>query len=214
MRCRETEAKRLSESRLLILGTHNRKKGGELRELLSPYGFELRTLADYSDAIEVNETGKTFAENAILKASEQARHLGCWVLGEDSGLMVDALNGSPGIYSARFSGPCATDKSNNQLLLERLSDTPTHARGAHYVCHVALADPSGIVRAQCEEYCYGRIAARELGQRGFGYDPLFEITEYHQTFGQLGGSVKTVLSHRSRALRSLIPQLVARTGAE
>lgn len=205
----ELEANAVSEGRLLVLGTHNRKKGLELRELLSPHGFELRTLADYAEPIEVEETGQTFAENAILKATQQARHLGCWVLGEDSGLMVDALDGAPGIYSARFSGPEANDASNNQLLLDRLAAISDKHRGAHYVCHVALSDPTGEVKAQWEEYCRGRIIFHERGLGGFGYDPLFEIPEYHQTFAELGGTVKAVLSHRSRALRAIVPRLMA-----
>src|SRR5262245_36553000 len=102
---------------LLVLGTNNRKKCGELVDLLAPFGFELRSLADFPQAITVEETGTTFAENAALKATQQAVHLKAWVLGEDSGLAVDALRGDPGVYSARFSGPEATDESNNALLL-------------------------------------------------------------------------------------------------
>ncbi len=112
----------------LVLGTHNRKKGLELAELLQPYGFEIVTLADLPNSIEVEETGDTFTANAALKACEQAKHLNRWVLGEDSGLAVDALKGGPGVYSARFSGPAATDESNNQLLLEKLANTPLEKR--------------------------------------------------------------------------------------
>src|SRR5688572_18231407 len=103
--------------RTLVLGSHNRKKLGELARLLQPHGFVLRTLADFPQALEVEESGTTFAENARLKATVQARHLGEWVLGEDSGLSVDALGGAPGVYSARYSGPEATDEGNNDLLL-------------------------------------------------------------------------------------------------
>ncbi len=194
---------------LLVLGTHNRKKGRELFELLAPHGFELKTLADFPAAIEVVEDGQSFSENACLKASQQARHLGHWVVGEDSGIVVDALDGQPGIYSARFSGENATDESNNQYLLQRLGDTPIVKRTAHYVCHVALATPQGEVVAQCEETCHGRIRFEESGSAGFGYDPLFEIVEYHRTFGELGDVVKSALSHRSRALRRFVPQIVS-----
>lgn len=199
----------MSDDRILVLGTHNKKKGLELAELLAPYGFELRTLADVADAIEVEETGTTFAENAALKATVQAKHLGCWVLGEDSGLAVDALDGGPGVYSARFSGPHATDETNNTKLLLELGDLPLERRTAHYVCHAVLSDPQGAIRAESEDYCRGRILFERSGSGGFGYDPLFEIPEYHRTFGELGSSVKTVLSHRSRALRTIIPQIVA-----
>lgn len=193
---------------LLILGTHNRKKRGELAELLTPFGFELRMLDDYGAALEVEETGSTFAENAALKATQQARHLGAWVLGEDSGLVVDALGGEPGVYSARFSGPRATDASNNQLLLERLAAVPLEKRAAHYVCHATLANPRGEVMAEANGACHGRIRFAAAGNGGFGYDPLFEIVEYHRTFGELGPAVKAALSHRARAIRALVPRML------
>ncbi|HTQ38248.1 MAG TPA: RdgB/HAM1 family non-canonical purine NTP pyrophosphatase [Pirellulales bacterium] len=192
----------------LVLGTHNRKKGLELAELLQPWGFQLLTLADLPAAIEVAETGETFAANAALKACGQAAHLKCWVLGEDSGLAVDALAGAPGVYSARFSGPGATDESNNRLLLEKLGKTPLEKRTAHYVCHATLADPAGTIQAQADGYCHGRIRFEPVGTGGFGYDPLFEIVEYHRTFGELGPAVKAALSHRARAIRQLIPAML------
>ena len=192
---------------VLVLGTRNRKKGLELQDLLGPHGFTLRTLADLPESIEVDETGVDFAENAALKAVQQAQHLRQWVLGEDSGLCVDALGGRPGIYSARYSGPQATDETNNALLLRELADVPADRRTAHYVCHAVLADPQGQIRARSESTCAGRILAGPRGAAGFGYDPLFELPEYHQTFAELGETVKAVLSHRARALRMLIPQL-------
>jgi XTP/dITP diphosphohydrolase len=192
----------------LILGTRNRKKGEELLELLAPWGFRLITLADVPDSIEVEETGETFAANAALKACEQARHLKRWVLGEDSGLAVDVLKGAPGVYSARFSGPNATDERNNQLLLEKLGDSPLGKRTAHYVCHATLSDPDGKIRTESEGYCSGRIRHERAGSGGFGYDPLFEIVEYHRTFGELGPAVKAALSHRARAIRELIPAML------
>jgi XTP/dITP diphosphohydrolase len=199
-------------TRTLVLGTRNRKKLGELFELLAPLGIELKTLPEFPASIEVAETGDSFAANAALKATLQARHLGQWVLGEDSGLAVDALGGAPGIYSARFSGPDATDERNNRLLLKKLKDTPLEKRTAHYVCSAALSDPSGNVRATSEGLCRGRILFEEAGSGGFGYDPLFEVVECHRTFGELPPSVKAVLSHRSRAMRELaekITRLVA-----
>lgn len=203
----------LAEPRVLVLGTHNRKKGLELQALLGPYGFDLRTLADFPEAIEVVEDGETFGDNAALKATQQAVHLGQWVLGEDSGLAVDALEGRPGVYSARFSGEGADDESNNRYLLEQLSEVPLEKRTAHYVCHVTLSDPRGKVRAECEAYCRGRIQKTPTGSAGFGYDPLFQIVEYHHTFGELGESVKSVLSHRSRAMRRLLPSLLELAGS-
>jgi XTP/dITP diphosphohydrolase len=201
--------------RILVLGSRNRKKLGELAQLLQPHGFTLRTLADYPQAIEVEESGTTFAENARLKATVQARHLGEWVLGEDSGLSVDALGGAPGVYSARFSGAGATDEKNNDLLLEKLAKVPQEKRTAHYTCYAALSDPSGNVCAESEGHCCGRILSERAGSGGFGYDPLFEIVELHRTFGELSPAVKAAISHRSRAIRQLVPLLVrlAQTGA-
>ena len=198
-----------SISGTLVLGTNNRKKCLELVELLAPLGLELKTLADFPQAITVEETGDTFAANARLKAAEQAVHLNKWVLGEDSGLAVDALDGRPGIYSARYAGPQATDEANNQLLLAELAGTPLQRRTAHYVCHVAVSDSAGTIVARSEAYCRGRIRLEPAGSAGFGYDPLFEIVEYHRTFAQLGQAVKRVLSHRARAVRQLVDMLAA-----
>lgn len=195
-------------SRLLVLGSRNRKKLAELAELLEPHGLVLKTLADFPAAVEVEETGETFATNATLKATAQARHLKQWVLGEDSGLSVDALGGQPGVRSARFSDPGATDDRNNALLLEKLRSVPLERRGAYYTCHAVLSDPQGIVRAESEGTCRGRILNEPAGSGGFGYDPLFEVIEYHRTFGELAPAVKRVLSHRSRAIRALVPQIV------
>jgi XTP/dITP diphosphohydrolase len=195
-------------SRVLVLGTRNRKKLGELVELLAPHGFTLLTLADFPAAIEVEESGDSFAANAALKATVQAKHLDQWVLGEDSGLAVDALGGAPGIYSARFSGDGASDEKNNDLLLEKLHDVPLERRTAHYVCAAALSDPTGHVQATSRGICRGLILMQPAGSGGFGYDPLFEIVECHRTFGELTPAVKAVLSHRSRAMRELVPQLV------
>ena len=211
----------------LVIGTHNRKKGAELADLLAPWGFMVVTLDDVPNAIEVVEDGDTFAANARLKASQQARHLGRWVLADDSGLAVDALGGAPGVYSARFaelarglgenaesefrrnSATCGVDEANNRLLLERLAGITLEKRTSHYVCHVAVADPSGEIRAESQDVCRGRILVEPAGTNGFGYDPLFEIVEYHRTFGELGPHVKRALSHRSRAMRAILPKLLA-----
>jgi XTP/dITP diphosphohydrolase len=192
----------------LVLGTRNVKKRAELQELLAPHGFRLETLDDYPQSVEVEETGTTFAENAALKATQQALALQQWVLGEDSGLCVDALDGRPGVFSARFAGPQATDQQNNQKLLEQLQGVPDPRRGAKYVCHMALADPRGELRISCQGSCRGRIAQAPAGEHGFGYDPLFYLPEYHRTFGQLGPAAKAALSHRSRANQRFVPLLL------
>jgi len=192
----------------LVLGTTNAGKLRELEDLLAPTGIPCRSLAGEPRAVEVEETGGSFADNAALKAAAQARALGAWVLAEDSGLVVDALGGAPGIYSARFSGAGATDAANNALLLERLAAHRGAARSAHYACHAALADPSGAIVATAAGTCGGLIATAPSGTGGFGYDPLFVVPEYHRTFAGLPPVVKAVISHRARALRAMLPALV------
>jgi len=193
--------------RRLVLATRNRKKRQELEVLLALPELELVTLDAFADALEVDETGNSFAANARLKATQQARQLGEWTLGEDSGLSVDALGGAPGVYSARFAGPEATDEENNRLLLERLAGVPLAERTARYTCHAVIADPTGAVRAEAVGTCCGRIRTVPAGSGGFGYDPLFEIVEYHRTFGELAPAVKRAISHRARAIRQLKPLL-------
>ena len=198
----------MSAPRVLVLGTANRKKGLELAELLAPLGLDVRTLADFPTALSPVESGDTFAANAAIKAIEQAKHLQQWVLADDSGLAVDALGGAPGVYSARYAGPQASDEDNNRHLLAQLVGVPLERRTAHYVCHVTLAGPDGAIRAEAEDYCHGRILDVEYGSGGFGYDPMFEIIEYHRTFGQLSPAVKACLSHRARAMRKILPDLI------
>jgi XTP/dITP diphosphohydrolase len=198
----------LGESPAIVLATHNAKKRAELRALLEPHGIAVQSLDEFPSVPEVVEDGATFAENAAKKATTIARQLGRWTIGEDSGLEVDALDGRPGVYSARYSGPGATDLSNNERLMTELTAVPPERRGARYVCHVAVADPSGAIQLQVEDYCRGRITSEARGTGGFGYDPYFLIREYHRTFGELGPVVKQQLSHRGRALRRLLPRLV------
>lgn len=184
----------------LILGTHNQKKCSELRALLEPLGIELRSLAEVTEPIEVEETGDDFITNARLKATEQAQHLGEWTIGEDSGLCVPYLKGAPGVYSARYSGADATDESNNQKLLAELADASGRKRRAYYICTIVLSTPTGVPVLEAEGRCWGTIISEYRGSGGFGYDPLFEIPEYHRTFAELGTCVKSVLSHRAKAL--------------
>jgi XTP/dITP diphosphohydrolase len=195
---------------VLVLGTRNAKKRRELEYLLAPYPqIQLKTLDDFPSSIEVEETGDTFAANAALKATEQAKVIGQFVVGEDSGLSVAAMDGRPGIYSARYSGPDATDESNRKKLIEELAGVPADQRSAWYTCHMTLSDPDGNILIDCEAECHGRILDAERGAAGFGYDPLFEIPEYSLTFAELGDEFKSVLSHRARANRIFIPMLLS-----
>jgi XTP/dITP diphosphohydrolase len=203
---------------MLVLGTTNHGKLRELLELLEPHGIGCTCLAGFAAAVDVDETGATFAENAELKAISQAVALGRWVLAEDSGLVVPALGGAPGVLSARFSGPAeaadreTVDRRNSALLLERLAGHRGRERSAHYACHAALADPGGRVVAVAAGACHGRIAESPAGSGGFGYDPLFIVSEYHRTFGELPPAVKSVISHRARAMRAMLPLIVQALG--
>jgi XTP/dITP diphosphohydrolase len=197
----------LAQTKKLFLGTNNRKKIIELVHLLEPRGFEITVPADFADTYDVDETGTTFSENARLKASSQAKHRGLWSIGEDSGLCVPALDGRPGIYSARFSGANANDQSNNSLLLKEMIALPAESRRAYYVSTIALSDPDGRIHIETQGECWGCILMEPRGAGGFGYDPLFEIAEYHQTFAEMGLGVKRAISHRARALRAFLARL-------
>ena len=188
----------------IVLGTRNLKKRVELEYLLAPYHVAFQTLHDFPHALEVEEDGDSFAANAAKKAIAQAMHLNAWVLGEDSGLAVDALAGAPGVFSARYASAHGDDEANNAKLLKELEGVPAEARTAHYVCHATLADPLGRIVIDCEGICRGRIRRAPSGIAGFGYDPLFEIPEYHKTFGELGPATKAALSHRARAIRDFL----------
>lgn len=192
---------------LLVLGTCNRKKREEIVEILGDLELEFGDLTAWPDLAEVEETGTTFEENARIKAAAVAKGTGHWALGEDSGLVVPALGGAPGVYSARYAGKQGDDAANNAKLLAELDKFPQDRRAAYYVCTAALADPKGEIKAVAEGRCHGVIIREPRGTGGFGYDPLFEIVEYHQTFGELSARVKHALSHRGRTLRKLCPVL-------
>src|SRR5947209_3544242 len=192
---------------VLVLGTRNAKKRQEIEEILGNGDIELRDLLRYPDVPEVIEDASTFEGNARKKASEVARALQEWVLGEDSGLVVPALNGRPGVHSARYAGKQGDDEANNDKLLAELRPLPEDRRKAYYICTAALADPRGEVQAVVEGRCHGVIVLERRGGGGFGYDPLFLIPEYHQTFGELSPRVKHALSHRGRAMGRLHPVL-------
>jgi XTP/dITP diphosphohydrolase len=189
----------------LVLASRNKKKLGELVELLGDLPLELVDLSGYPQAPEVDETADTFAGNAELKAVQVAQSLGEWTIGEDSGLVVPGLGGRPGVYSARFAGTHGDDAANNALLLKELAGKTGDERAAYYVSTLCLCDPAGAVKATAEGRCHGRIIELPRGDGGFGYDPLFLIPEWHRTFGELSATVKHALSHRGRAVGQLRP---------
>lgn len=183
----------------LIVATKNKKKLQEIKDILKGLKLEISSLADYPRVPRIIENGKTFKENAVKKAIKIAAAMGALALGEDSGLCVDALGNAPGVYSARFSGKAKSDAQNNLKVLKLLQGLPLSKRKAHYVCAVALADKHGLIGV-VEGKCFGRIAFEQKGSHGFGYDPLFLISKYNKTFGQLGEAIKHKMSHRFRAL--------------
>jgi XTP/dITP diphosphohydrolase len=191
----------------LVIGSRNQTKLHELQDLLGDLPVELVDLSPWPDVPDVDETGQTFEENARLKAAGYARAVGEWVLAEDSGLVVPALKGRPGVYSARYAGTHGDDAANNRKLLAELAPLPEDRRAAYYVCVAALASPAGDITAVAEGRCHGVIVNEECGTGGFGYDPLFEIPEYRQTFGELSLRVKQALSHRARAVVQLRPEI-------
>ncbi|MDO4586398.1 MAG: non-canonical purine NTP pyrophosphatase [Planctomycetia bacterium] len=191
----------------IVLGSGNRHKGIEMTDLLASTGIVMKTLADFPKVLEIQEDGSTFMENARKKAVGYAQQLNEWIIAEDSGLSVPILNGEPGIYSSRYSDPGATDERNNLLLIEKLQNFPIEKRTAFYSCAMVLVDPSGNICFETEGRCFGRILLKPSGTNGFGYDPLFEIVEYHKTFGEIDPLIKRSISHRARATRQMIPIL-------
>jgi len=184
----------------LVVATSNRKKLKEIEEIWSGLGLEITSLADHPGMPKIIENGRTFKENAAKKAVKIAKATGKLTMGEDSGLCVDALDGGPGIYSARFAGKAKDDRKNNRKLLRLLGNLPLKKRRAEYVSAVALADDKGLVGV-VEGKCPGLIGFEEMGHSGFGYDPLFIIPKYGRTFAELGEAVKHTISHRFRALK-------------
>lgn len=193
----------------LVLGTHNAKKLREIKSLLCGLEVDVTSLDQYPSALTVEETGETFEENARLKATQQATHLNQWVLAEDSGISVPSLGGQPGVYSARYAGPEATDEQNNQKLVNEIQALPQDKRQAFYTCQLCLADPQGTVVFETNATFHGLITEHPQGEHGFGYDPLFLVPEYHKTVAQLGPTTKSAISHRAKAMRRFRKWLVA-----
>lgn len=182
----------------LLLASTNLKKRKELEFLVKDLPFQVHILSDY-EVQEVAETGQSFKENAILKAEGYARQTGLLTLGEDSGLCCDALEGAPGIYSARFAGEGKSDADNNSKLLKLLEKVPDNCRGAHYVSAVAIADPSRLI-GTVEGTVHGFISPELRGNGGFGYDPLFFYPPFGKTFGEVEAEMKHQVSHRAKSL--------------
>lgn len=184
---------------VLVVATGNPGKLKEMEAYLAGLGWEL-TLKP--ESLEVEETGDTFAENACLKASQIAEATGEWAIADDSGLEVDALDGAPGVFSARYG---KTDSERIERLLNALGNDLN--REARFVCVIAIARPDGEIALQAEGICPGRILHTPRGTGGFGYDPIFYVPEQNQTFAEMPATVKHRISHRGRAFQALLPQI-------
>lgn len=184
----------------LLIATNNQGKARELAALLGNSTWECTTPAEEGITLDPEETGKTFEENAVIKARGFARASGLITLADDSGLEVEALNGAPGIHSARYAGPDATDAQRNDYLLARLSGVPREKRQARFRCVIAIAFPDERL-VLCKGECTGLIAFEPRGENGFGYDPIFYLPELGKTMAELTPEEKSRVSHRGRAIR-------------
>ena len=196
----------------LLLATNNAGKVKEYRSLLQGIQFELVTPQEMGISMDVQETGTTYEENARLKACRLARESGLPTLADDSGIEVDALDGAPGVMSARYAGENASDVERLNYLLAKLKDVPQEKRTARFYCVIALAQPEGQVEL-CDGECKGIITLEPCGNNGFGYDPVFYFPKYGKTMAELPLEIKNQISHRSRAVQKarLILRKMAKT---
>lgn len=188
----------------LVIATKNAGKAREYQEMLAPYGIEVKTLADFTIPISINENGTSFEENATIKATTAMQALHLPVMADDSGLMVDALGGAPGIHSARYAGD-HDDAANNRKLLKELAGVPDEKRTAHFHTTIVAVKPNG-ARLVVNGQVGGHILHQLTGENGFGYDPLFYVDELHQAMAELTPDQKNQVSHRGRALRKFMAQ--------
>jgi len=198
---------------VIVVATHNAKKAAELHRVLAAAGVnaEVKGLDEFPSYPEPVESERTFEGNALIKAKAAVAATGCIAVADDSGLEVDLLNRMPGVRSARWSGPEATDESNLQLLLAQLADTTDDQRTARFVCAMAMVTPEGaqhLVRGVMN----GRIILTPCGENGFGYDPIFIADGYTKTNGELAPEVKDAISHRGQAVRKVVPLLKKHLG--
>ena len=186
----------------IIIATKNKGKAKEFEQLFGPKGIQVRTLLDFPALDDVEETGATFAENAALKAETISREIGKMVIADDSGLVVDALGGSPGIFSARYAGEAKSDDANIDKVLEELADIPVEERTARFCCALAVAIPN----RKTETFfgtCEGVILRERRGTNGFGYDPIFFVKEKKKSMAELSSEEKNLISHRANAIKEL-----------
>lgn len=189
-------------NKTIIIATKNKGKAKEFKELFNAYGYQIKTLLDFPEIEDVPETGETFAENAFQKAEAISKELHTIVLADDSGLEVDALDGQPGIYSARFAGEHGNDAKNNEKLLAELEGLADEKRTANFHCSLVMVGPNK-EPLHVEGEVHGQILEEGRGEHGFGYDPLFYLAEKDQTMAELPSEEKNKISHRARAIEKL-----------
>lgn len=186
----------------ILIATKNKGKAKDFESIFGPLGYIVKTLDDVASHLDVEETGSTFEENAILKAEALANELNTIVIADDSGLEVDALNGEPGIYSARYAGEAKSDDANMDKLLANLEGVPAEDRTARFVCAIALAQP-GKETVTYRGTCEGVIAKERRGEYGFGYDPIFFVPAQNKMMAELTPEQKSAISHRGAAIQKL-----------
>jgi XTP/dITP diphosphohydrolase len=188
----------------IVVATKNLGKVKELRGLLADLPLQLKSLNEFPNIFEAEETGSNFVENAVIKAQSYALQTGFWSLADDSGLEVKALGNAPGVFSARYAGENATDQERIKKLLHELSRTQDQKRVARFVCAMAISDEKGEIKFSTEGVCKGKIALNPIGTNGFGYDPIFVPEGFNQTFGELSDEIKQKISHRAKAAENII----------
>ncbi len=189
-----------------IVATGNSGKIAEIKRILKDLPFKVVTMSDAGFEGDIEETGSTFEENALIKAEAVHSRTGGYVMADDSGLMVDYLNGMPGVFSSRFAGETADDNERNRRILELMEGVPFSSRNAKFVCAIAVVNPDGshfIVKDICEGY----IGTEKKGSNGFGYDPVFYMPEYGKTTAEMSPDEKNAVSHRGKALKKMIFEL-------
>ena len=193
----------------LVIASRNVHKIREFRAMLKSLpNLDILTLIDFPNYQPPEETGSSFEENSLLKATHAALALQRWVLADDSGLVIPALNGAPGVFSRRFAGAKATDKENRLKLLKEMRHLQDPLRQGYFECSIALVSPEGIKKT-VKGTCEGTITDQERGSKGFGYDPIFVKFEYGKTFAEIEEAIKNRISHRRKALDKLLPALEA-----
>jgi len=190
----------------VIIATKNKGKAKDFEAIFKPYGYQVLTLHDVAEDMDVEETGTTFEENAILKAEALSQRLQTFVLADDSGLAIDALNGAPGVYSARYAGEEKSDEANMDKVLEELAEVPDNQRSARFCCAIALAGPDMETKTAFGT-CEGIIAHDKKGNNGFGYDPIFFVPELGKMMAELQPSEKAAISHRGNAIKKIEAEL-------